>query len=364
MTSTALAARVAKVRELMVAGGIEALLLSVGADLPYFTGYLAPQLERLTMAVVPSDGPATMLVPRLEAPKIVPHPEVFAVRPWDETENPVALAVGLIGDRRRLAVGEQTWATFVLQLQDALGDASFVGAAGLTGELRMRKDDAEIAALRRAGQVADAVAVGLADTRFSGRTERELAQLVMAMCVAKGHHVAWPPIVASGPNAASPHHEPGDRVVSAGDCVVVDFGGQVDGYYADTTRTFHVGEPADEFALAYEVLRSAQQAAVEAVRPGMTAESIDEAARSVIDTGGFGEHFIHRTGHGIGLEIHEHPYVVSGNQRVLEPGMTFTVEPGIYLPGRFGMRIEDVVCVAAHGVERLNESPRELVVVG
>ncbi len=354
--------RLDRARALMAEDGLDALLLSVGADLPYFTGYEAPQLERLTMAVLPRSGPATLLVPRLEAPKVKPQP-FFDIRPWEETDDPVAVATDLVGERRRLAIGEQTWATFLLRLQAALPDAEFVGAAPLTRELRMRKDPSELGALRDAGRVADQVAGQLAEVRFGGRTERDIAREVAARCVDAGHHVAWNPIVAAGPNGASPHHEPGDRVIAAGDAVVVDFGGRVGGYYADTTRTFHAGEPRSAVAEAYAVLQAAQQAAVDAVAPGVPAQDVDRAARAVIDGAGYGEFFVHRTGHGIGLEIHEHPYIVEGNDRPLEPGMTFSVEPGIYVPYEFGMRIEDIVAVTDDGVERLNDSSRDLVVV-
>ncbi len=361
--SAAFAARVARARALMAEDGIDALLLSVGADLPYFTGYEAMASERLTMAVLPAAGLGALVVPRLEAPRVETRPDVFEVRPWDETDDPVGVVADLLGGPGRFAVGDHTWAVFLMRLQAALPGASFVPASELTGELRITKDDDEIEALAAAGAAADRVAARLRDVTFAGRTEHDLSQEIQAMIVAEGHESSWGAIVASGPNAASPHHEPGARVIEPGDCVVVDFGGRHRGYYSDTTRTFHVGEPSGEFAAAYDVLRAAQEAGVAAVGPGVAAQDVDRAARAVIVGAGYGEYFVHRTGHGIGLEVHEHPYLVEGNTSTLEPGMAFSVEPGIYVPGEWGMRIEDIVVVAAGGARRLNESSRDLAVV-
>ncbi len=358
------ATRVDRARALMAEVGVDALLLSVGADLPYFTGYEAMASERLTMAVLTAGGRGSLVVPGLEAPRVESRPDVFDVVPWDETQDPVALVADLLGGPGRFALGDHTWAVFLMRLQEALPGASFVPASDLTSELRMRKDDAEVAALVAAGAAADRVAARLRTTTFSGRTEHELSQQVQAMVVAEGHDTAWEAIVAAGPNAASPHHHPGGRVISAGDTVVVDFGGRHGGYFSDTTRTFVVGEPSPEVAAAYEVLREAQEAGVAAAEPGAPAQEVDRAARAVIEEAGYGEYFVHRTGHGIGLEVHEHPYLVEGNDRPLEPGMAFSVEPGIYVPGEWGMRIEDIVVCTADGPRRLNQSPRDLAVVG
>ncbi len=343
--------------------GLDGLLLSVGADLPYFTGYQAMPLERLTMAVIPREGRAVMVVPELEAPRVEPVPDVFDVRPWGETEDPIQIVADMLDDGWTIAIGEQTWAVFLLGLQDRLPGARFVPSSPLTRQLRMRKDEGEIASLRKAGYAADRVAAHLADMRFSGRTEREVSRLVQSMLIDEGHETADFAIVASGPNGASPHHEAGDRVITQGDAVVVDFGGLLEGYSSDTTRNFHVGEPSDDYRAAFAVLHHAQEAAVAAARPGVTAESVDAAARRVIEAAGYGEFFIHRTGHGIGLEVHEHPYIVAGNDLILEQGMAFSIEPGIYLPGRWGMRIEDICVVTADGVERLNLSSRRVAVV-
>jgi Xaa-Pro aminopeptidase len=357
------AGRLGRVRSLMADSGADVLLLSVGADLPYLTGYEATPLERLTMLVVPAEGEATMVVPRLEAPRVDVRSGAFEVVAWDETEDPVAIVVGFVGDGRCALIGDTTWAVFLLALQEALPGASFTSATPVTRQLRMRKDAAEIGLLRSAAEAADRVVARLAEVRFTGRSERQVAADIAAMTVEEGHDVATFAIIASGPNAASPHHETADRVIEKGDAIVLDFGGRHGGYHSDTSRTLHVGEPSVEFAAAFTVLGQAQEAARGAIRPGVTAEEIDRVARRVIEDAGYGDRFVHRTGHGIGLEVHEHPYIVEGNLLPLEVGMAFSVEPGIYEPGAYGMRIEDIVVVAEGGVDELNRSDRSLILV-
>jgi Xaa-Pro aminopeptidase len=343
--------------------GVDVLLASVGADLPYLTGYEAMPLERLTMAVIPRDGDAVLVVPQLEAPRVVPRAGAFAIHPWRETEDPVMIVAGLVQGRATAAITDQTWAVFVLAMQRALPGTTFTSARPLSKALRIHKEPDEVALLRRAAEAVDRVAARLAGMRFSGRSERSLSEHVAAMTVEEGSDIATFRIVASGPNGASPHHEPGDRIIQPGDSVVIDFGGKVGGYCSDTTRTFHVGEPSAEYREVYEIVRRAQQAGFEAAAPGVSAEAVDAAARAVIADAGYGESFIHRLGHGIGLEGHEDPYLVAGNNEVLAPGMAFSIEPGIYLPGRFGVRIEDIVVCTEDGAQRLNESDRDLVVV-
>jgi Xaa-Pro aminopeptidase len=321
-------------------------------------------LERLTMLVLPRDGDSTLVVPALEAPRVEERPEAFAIRPWAETEDPVAIVAGLVGRPARAAVGDRTWATFLLGLQDALPETTFVAASRVTGPLRAQKDGAEVEALRAAARVVDTVALAMRERPFAGRTEADISRELVERMLEGGHERANFAIVASGPNAASPHHEPGGRVVEAGDSVVCDFGGTMAGYCSDITRTFVVGEPPAELADLYAVLFEAQEQAVRAARVGVTCETVDGAARSIIAAAGYGDYFIHRTGHGIGLEEHEDPYLVSGNATPLAPGHAFSVEPGIYLPGRCGARIEDIVVATDTGPERLNEAPRDLAVVG
>jgi Xaa-Pro aminopeptidase len=338
---------------------VDVLMVSVGSDLPYLTGYRAMPLERLTMLVVPAGGEPVLVVPELEAPRVARDPS-FRLRAWGETEDPIRIVADLVGDARRIAVGDQTWSTFLLSLQERLPAARFENAVPIMSELRSCKDDEEIETLRAAGAAVDGVVARLAGTRFGGKEERHLAREITEMVLDSGHESVEFAIVASGPNGASPHHEAGARVMTPGDAVVVDFGGRRDGYCSDTTRMFVVGEPEPEFLRAYDVLRRAQEAAVQAVAPGVTAASIDRTARDLITSAGYGEWFIHRTGHGIGRDAHEDPYIVEGNDTVLESSMAFSIEPGIYLAGHWGMRIEDIVVVTEGGVERLNRSSRHL----
>jgi Xaa-Pro aminopeptidase len=357
--------RVDRVRARMAEVGVDALLLSLGADLPWLTGYSAMPLERLTMLVLPADGDAVLVVPELEAPRVAERPDVFSLRPWSETDDPVRVVAELIGARSSLAVSDRAWATVVLQLQARLPGAAWHVASVVTGPLRAVKDADEVAALRRASAAADRVATQLqaGEIPLVGRTEAEVSKDIARRLVAEGHQHVNFAIVGSGPNSASPHHEPGPRVIEAGEAVVCDFGGSLDGYCSDITRTVFTGEPPSEFRDLYVVLQAAQAAAVDAAVVGTPCEDVDGVARRIITDGGYGPNFIHRTGHGIGIEEHEDPYLVGGNCTPLEPGHAFSVEPGIYLSGRWGARIEDIVVAAEAGPESLNVVDHALTVV-
>ncbi|TWD83955.1 Xaa-Pro aminopeptidase [Kribbella amoyensis] len=344
------------------------LVIAPGSDLRYLLGQAGGSFERLTSLVIPADGDLALVVPKLEAPGFADVPVTalgVEVLTWVDGENPYALVADRLGKPDRVAVSDFAPALHVLALRDAMPAAEQVLAGPIVRELRMRKDASEIAELRAAGAAIDRVHARVPGLLRAGRTEAEVGADIAAAIVAEGHVEADFVIVASGPNGASPHHDVSDRVIEAGDVVVVDIGGPLpSGYNSDSTRTYAVGTPRDaDVAATYGVLQEAQRAAVDAVRPGATAQSIDEAARSVIAAAGFGEFFIHRTGHGIGLDVHEEPYIVGGNDLVLEPGMAFSVEPGIYQPGRWGARIEDIVVVTETGVESLNNQPHDLVIV-
>jgi Xaa-Pro aminopeptidase len=365
-----LARRADRVRDRMSELGVDVLLLSVGPDLPYLTGYEAMPLERLTMLVLPRVGEATLVVPRLEAPRVVERSDVFTLRPWDEVDDPIAVVAGLVGPAGTAAIGDRTWARFVLDLQGALPGTRFRRAAEVVGPLRAVKEPAEVESLRKAAAAADRVAAQLqaGDVRLVGRTEAEVSADLGRRLVDEGHQRVNFAIVAAGPDAASPHHEPGARVIEPGDVVLCDFGGTMHdgegvGYCSDITRCVSVGEPPAEVAEAYAVLREAQAAAVAGATVGVPCEDVDGIARGVIAAAGYGEWFIHRTGHGIGVEEHEDPYIVSGNRTLLAPGHAFSIEPGIYLPGRFGLRLEDIVVAAPDGPDALNTADHALVVV-
>ena len=364
--SAAHGARLARVRDRMGELGVDALLLSVGADLPWLTGYEAMPLERLTMLVVRAgdDELPALVVPRLEEPR-VERTGGFDVVAWDETEDPVEHVAGRVGDARVVAIGDQTWARFALALQQQLTDRSWLPGSSVTGPLRAIKDAEEVAALRRAAAAADRVADQLVSGEIPlvGRQEAEVSRDIGARLRAEGHDRVNFAIVGSGPNSASPHHDAGLRRIEAGDAVVCDFGGSLDGYCSDITRTVFVGEPPAEFRDLYRVLQEAQAEAVDAAVVGTPCEDVDGVARRIITDGGYGAHFIHRTGHGIGREAHEDPYLVGGNCEALVPGHAFSVEPGIYVSGRFGARIEDIVVATSAGPEALNRVDHDLAVV-
>ena len=362
--------RTDRVRARMADLGIDVVLLSVGPDLPYLTGYEAMPLERLTMLVLPREGDATLVVPRLEAPRVVERPDVFGLRPWEETDDPIRIVAELVGGAGRLAIGDRTWARFLVDLQSALPQATFSRAGEVVGPLRARKDAAEVAALRRAGAAADRVADALqhGEIPLVGSTEAEVSADLGRRLLAEGHQRVNFAIVAAGSNAASPHHEPGARVIQEGEVVLCDFGGTMlgddgIGYCSDITRCVHLGEPDPEVAEAYAVLLEAQQAAVAAAVVGTPCEEVDATARRAITEAGWGDQFIHRTGHGIGIEEHEDPYIVSGNATPLASGHAFSIEPGIYVAGRFGFRLEDIVVAADAGPDPLNHADHDLALL-
>jgi len=362
-----LADRLARAALAARAAEVDALLVSPGPDLRYLTGYHAIPLERLTCLVVQADGDPVIVVPGLEKPAALASPigELgLEVLTWGETDDPFALVASLLPKRARTAVDNHMWAEKVLRLRDAMPGAEQLLAGTVLRELRLRKTPDEVEALRRAGAAIDRVHARVPEWLRAGRTEREVGKDMADAILAEGHVRVDFVIVGSGPNGASPHHELSDRVIRDGEPVVVDIGGTMpDGYCSDETRTYSVGEPPSEFVDYYAVLQAAQAAACEHVRPGVSAESVDAAARSIIEDAGYGEYFVHRTGHGIGLETHEEPYIVSGNREPLEAGMAFSIEPGIYLPGRHGARIEDILVCGTTDGERVNLRPRDLVIV-
>ena len=365
--SAALARRIplSRIRTAMAEQGVEALLLSLGADLPWAIGYEAMPLERLTMLVFPLDGEPTLVIPRLEAPRVAHDPELFAMRPWSETEDPVAIAAGLVGSRTKLAISDRCWATFLVGLQSHLPNATWQRSSAVTSPLRAVKDGSEVAALIKAALAADRVAAQLhgGEIPLIGRTEAEVSADISARLLAEGHDKVNFAIVAAGENAASPHHHAGQRLIGAGEVVLCDFGGTMDGYCSDITRCVHTGEPSVEFSDLYDVLMAAQAAGVAAGTVGTPCEGVDAASRRVIDDAGFGEYFIHRTGHGIGMEEHEDPYIVSGNHLPLVAGHAYSVEPGIYVAGRWGARLEDIVVATDDGPQAINHADHRLIVV-
>ncbi|MFY1615488.1 M24 family metallopeptidase [Micromonospora sp. WMMD736] len=347
------------------AAGLDALLLTPGSDLRYLTGYDAHAGERLTCLVLPAEGEPTLVVPRLERPA-AEAAATTGLRIVDHADgaDPYPLVVAALdGPAAAVGLADRMWAEQVLALRAALPGAAQRLAGEVLRELRIRKSPAEIAALAQAGAAIDEVHLRMGEWLRPGRTEVEVAVDIAAAIRAAGHVSVDFVIVAAGPNGASPHHGTSDRPIGVGEPVVVDIGGTMpSGYRSDCTRTYLAGGPAPaEFVEYYAVLHAAQRAAVAAVRPGITAAAADAAARTPITAAGYGDAFLHRTGHGIGLDGHEEPYLVAGNDRPLEAGMAFSIEPGVYLAGRHGARIEDIVVCTTGGVQRLNTTPTELI---
>lgn len=356
----------------MEADGVDVLMLSVGSDLPYFCGYEAMPLERITMLVVPRDGDATLVVPGLEAARVTERPEVFSVKGWGETEDPISIIADLAGPASTVAVGDHMWAGFLVDLTGAMPAASFRRASSITSPIRQVKEQDEIERLRAAGAAVDRIAARLqaGEIPLVGRTEAEVSAELGRQIVEEGHARVNFAIVASGPNAASPHHHAGDRVIGPGEPVLCDFGGTLIGddgvgYCSDITRCVWTDDRPDrEYLEAYAVLHEAQAAAVRAATVGTPAQNVDRAARERLVDAGFGSYFIHRTGHGIGVEEHEDPYIVEGNATELVAGNAFSIEPGIYIPGKWGMRLEDIVVASEDGPDPLNNADHQLAVLG
>ncbi len=354
--------------------GEDAVVISPGADLTYFAGHSVGSHERLTVLLVPVAGPPLMLVPALERPGWDGSPVERLGIPfttWTDGQDPYLVLASLLANSTAggatIAVDDHMPAVHALGIRRAVPGSELSAAGPSIGELRMRKEPAEIEALRVVGAAIDRVQARIGEWLRIGRTEREVAADIAVAIVEEGHSRADFVIVGSGPNGASPHHEASDRLIQTGDPVVIDIGGPGvgSGYFSDCTRTYVMrGDSDPEVAAVYEVVRRAQQAGIDAVRPGASAESVDDAARAVVEAAGYGPQFLTRTGHGIGLEVHEHPYVVTGNTRHLEPGMAFSVEPGVYLAGRFGVRIEDIVVVGEDGPLLMNLTSKALTVIG
>ncbi len=357
--------RLTRVRTAMLEAGIDTLLLSLGADLPWITGYNAMPLERLTMLVLPVDDTPTLVIPGMEAARVEQIPELFTMRPWGETESPTSIVAELVGKRTNLAISDRCWATFLIDLKAMLPKASWRQASHVTSTLRAVKDAAEIAALQKAAAAVDLIAAQLhnGEIPLIGRTEAQVSADLSARILAEGHDVVNFAIVAAGENAASPHHHPGARVIKANEVVLTDFGGTMHDYCSDITRCVYTGQPPAEFAELYDVLMASQAAGVAAGTVGTPCEGVDQASRRVIDDAGLGQYFIHRTGHGIGMEAHEDPYIVSGNTEPLVAGHAYSVEPGIYVSGKWGARLEDIVVATSDGPLALNTADHRLMVV-
>lgn len=356
--------RLARAQELVSNRTLGGCVVAAGADLAYLTGCWLDSEERLTALVIPPVGTPVLVVPATDAGSLANSTvEGLSVdiRPWSDGENPHRVVAEVLGEGT-IAVSRELAADHLLHLQD-LCHQPFTVAGLLLSELFIAKDTAEIAQLEAAGAAIDHVHAAVPDLLRAGRTEEQVARDIEAL-ILQEHSAVDFIIVGSGPNGANPHHSYSDRVIQEGDPVVIDIGGTYGhGYHSDCTRTYAVGETPHEFQKLYEVLLHAQQEARRAVHPGVTAAQIDHVARSIITEAGYGDAFFHRTGHGIGLSTHEEPFIMEGNSLVLQPGMTFSIEPGIYLRGRYGARIEDIVTVTADGCRSFNHRPHDLLTI-
>ncbi|MEU6419944.1 aminopeptidase P family protein [Streptomyces spiralis] len=359
-------ARMARAAQAAADAGLAGLLVAPGPDMVWLTGYTPTAVtERLTLLVLAPGRDPVLVVPTLEAPDAagaVGAP-ALTLRDWTDGKNPYAVTADLLDTSGRFGISDNAWAMHLLGLQRTLPGTSYASLTEALPMLRAVKDPAELRLLAAAGAAADQAFEEIRKVAFAGRRESEVGADLAELLRRFGHSQVDFTIVGSGPNGANPHHEMGDRVIERGDMVVLDFGGLKDGYGSDTTRTVHVGEPTDEERRVHDIVREAQEAGFRAVRPGVACQDVDRAARAVIAEAGYGEYFIHRTGHGIGVTTHEPPYMIEGEEQPLVPGMCFSVEPGIYLPGRFGVRIEDIVTVTGDGGRRLNDTTREMVLV-
>jgi Xaa-Pro aminopeptidase len=365
-TTDDFAQRMERAAEQAAEAGLTGVLVSPGPDLVYFTGYQPIAItERITLLALQALREPAMIVPVLERPDAegAPGASALKVTDWTDGSDPYAATAELLEPKGTYAISDAAWAMHVLALQQALPGSKYVSMTSTLPMMRAVKDVDELARLEAAGKAADESFEEIAKVQFGGRKESEIAADLAGFLRAHGHSEVDFTVVGSGPNGANPHHEVSERTIEDGDMVVLDFGGIKEGYGSDTTRCVHVGEPTDEEREVFEIVRRAQQAGFEAVRPGIACQEVDRAARKVITDAGYGEYFIHRTGHGIGLTTHEPPYMIEGETHELEPGMCFSIEPGIYLPGRFGVRIEDIVTVTEEGGRRLNNTSHELRIV-
>ncbi|WP_406341918.1 M24 family metallopeptidase [Streptomyces sp. NBC_00648] len=359
-------ARMARAAESAADAGLAGVLVAPGPDLVYLTGYQPTAItERLTMLVLAAGQEPVLVVPKLEAPDAerAAGAAALTLRDWTDGTDPYAVTAPLLDVDGRFGVSDNAWAMHLLGLQQKLPGTSYAALTEALPMLRAVKDAHELARLEAAGAAADEAYGEILKVRFAGRKETDVAADLAALLLEFGHSQVDFTVVGSGPNGANPHHEAGERTIERGDMVVLDFGGLKHGYGSDTTRTVHVGEPGAEEQRVHDVVREAQRAGCEAVKPGVACQDVDRAARAVIEEAGYGEYFIHRTGHGIGVTTHEPPYMIEGEEQPLVPGMCFSVEPGIYLPGRFGVRIEDIVTVTEDGGRSFNNTAREMALV-
>jgi Xaa-Pro dipeptidase len=353
----------------MAAANLKLLALNPGPSLVYLTGLHFHLSERPVIALFAPHTPPVLVMPELEAQKAksLAFPvQIFLYGEDPATWQAVFRQAALAADMHAAPVGVEPTRLRFLELsllQGAAADTPFVPAEEVVADLRMRKDDYEIDCMRQAVVIAQKALEAAIPSIKAGVSEKQIAAELTINLFKAGSDPEFPftPIVSGGPNSANPHASPSERVLAPGDLLVIDWGAMFRGYASDLTRTFAIGEIEPEFKQIAEIVLQANTAARKAARPGLTAGEVDQAAREVIERAGYGKFFIHRTGHGLGMETHEPPYMRSGNNQVLDLGMTFTIEPGIYLPDRGGVRIEDNMVIVAGQAQSLSDFPREVM---
>jgi Xaa-Pro aminopeptidase len=361
--------RVERAQKLLASSDYDVMVLFLSSNMRYLSGFYDEPGERMLLFLIPMKGEPIFIVPELYEQQVKEASPFSNMRVWKDSDDPVELLKSTVADfakgRVQVLVDDGMWASFFLMLREVLPDTQFSLASSVMRSLRMKKSKNEVRFLEKAGAIADAAFEEITGLNIEGMTELALAASLEEIMLGKGaEKIAFETLVASGPNSALPHHRAGKRKIDHGDVVVLDYGCRIQGYCSDITRTVVCGEASKRVREIYEIVERAQEKAVRVVRPGVEAQEVDRTAREEIARSGYGEQFIHRTGHGIGLDVHEEPYIVSGNAIELQEGMAFSVEPGIYVPGRFGIRIEDIVVVTQSGVTRMNCSTHTLHILG
>lgn len=358
--------RVDTVQKLMQQHSVDYLLLGPTANMYYFSGLQTSPDERLQLVIIPSTGQTGAVLPAMYREKaLAVFGDSVQLVSWSDSEDPFQIACQkFIGTNAyQIAVDNTLRADHLIGLIKLFPLCHFEPASQLTGKIRIYKDQHEIKLMAGAGEAADRVMEKVQAEISPGITESELALFIEVEYKKVADDISFKPIVASGPNAALPHHSPGERKLENGDFVVIDCGALIEGYCSDITRTFCLGRASADMKKVYQTVQEANDMAYHSLEKSqeLSAQGLDSIARSHIDQSGYGQYFIHRLGHGIGLEVHEDPYLVEGNSEILSTGMAFTIEPGIYIPDQFGVRIEDTVVITDHGLQRLTGFSRDLI---
>lgn len=360
--------RTEKLAEVLKRKEIDGFIFGISTNMYYFTDFFDSQAERFLALLVPSKGDPVFLVPELYYDQICKTTWIKNVISWADGEDPFEKMTSIIKEKKlsnsKIAVDDTLRSDFLLALQEKLSQVKFISGGNFISSLRRIKSNDEKDLMMYSGSIADKVMGKVTSTIQAGVSELKIANLIVDTFKELGSECLNPvPIVASGLYGAQPHYRATDKIIAEGESVVIDCSADWKHYKSDMTRTVFLGKPDKEYLKIYDIVKKAQETGVQSVKPGRTCEEIDQIVRKVIEDEGYGKYFIHRTGHGIGLDVHEEPYIVEGNKLVLEPGMSFSIEPGIYLPGKYGVRIEDCVIVTEKGAECFTNFTHNLITI-